>query len=489
MKTKKIMSAALSAAVLLSLAGCAGDMANDTVTESESPASVSAPTSEESETSEASESVSNALTSAEAAAAPASGAPSTSAAAVPEAPEQTLSAPASESAVSTSAAASSNTAAKAPDETSITDLAPYEEYSLSDKEFTFESNTVNGKKLLISFTASPVEKGSDIYGTDTAASVSVFDETENKILQSDILRTPLSDEETFLYHSDYDIQTKFVSCGDGASCLGLVCVPKGDGTYFTSLYVYRSLKFTIITDLFPEVESIDDISLDGSKLSFYDAPSGKNVSYRLDLSGFTSQKLPDTANVLSLDELESESKDKPKLTAHPFHFPEGAAPGGGNPPIEYNGTTYEYHFDNGEYFIDKDKNVIDLGAWDNDWQLDPENKLDALMMKFNELEYIGRITSEYLGLSGGEEMEMYRYGDYLIFIFQSEFLPMYSADFRKVFFGFDYFSAKDAEILNMDPSNLTAVFSEHGLEYDPDIFLGALLYEKAVRVNGVLVSE
>lgn len=479
MKKLILLTCMLAAAVLF--AGCTNESVNDTVTKSEAPVSTSAPVSDD-----APATATVTLT---------TEAPfTTSAASAPETLPPTSAAPMSEASVSISAAPVWETVHETTDETSITDEYLYEEYDNSDKEFTFESDAADGKKLLLTFTASPVEQGSDIYAADAeSTSISVIAESAHDmshITQTDVLRTPLCSDGTFLYHSDYDIQMKLLPCNDdGGTYLGLAAVPTGDGTYCTTLYVYRNLKFTIITDLFPEVGSIDDIILEGSKISFYDVSSGEKVSYRLDLSKFTSKKLPNTAKAISFDELETESKDKPELIAHPFHLSEWAAPGGGNPPIEYNGTTYEYHFNNGDYFIDKDKNVTDLGAYDNDWQLDPENKLDALMMKLDELEYMGRVTGEDLGLYTFDEAEMYKSGDNIIFIFNSESLPMHSANFRKVFFGFEYFNGQEAEILNTNPPDLKAVLSNRGIEYEPSIFLSALLYEKAVRVNGVLVTE
>ena len=152
--------------------------------------------------------------------------------------------------------------------------------------------------------------------------------------------------------------------------------------------------------------------------------------------------------------------------------------GGARAPVEYKGVIYEWPFITGYYTIDKDKNVTsDLLDFDK-WELDPNDKLDAMMLNFKELEYLGSATG----------CDVYQYDeDNLLFVANSEFLQMYSFDFREKYFGMSF--EESAKIGN-DHETLKEYLAENGIEYDPTLFYEVLLYEKTVRdENGVVVTE
>lgn len=161
--------------------------------------------------------------------------------------------------------------------------------SASEKNFTFESEAENGEKLTLSFAASPLEGNPSVYISDVTSTKITITNEEGRTYD-DVLRTPVSGQGSFSYYSEYDIPIKLIDCGEGVNT-GLVGIPDDNGIYHTTIYVYRDEIFTIITDLFPEVKAIDDITLEGNIISFYDGSEEKNVSYRIDFERFTAKRV------------------------------------------------------------------------------------------------------------------------------------------------------------------------------------------------------
>lgn len=162
--------------------------------------------------------------------------------------------------------------------------------SESEVDFYFESNAENGKKLVLSFAASPRENAPEMYSCETASTnVSIRDENEN-VTHTDILRTPLSGQGVFAfpYDPEENISVKLFSCGDDVY-MGLVGIPAGDGTYCVTVYVCRDEILTVINDLWPVVKTIDDITVEENTISFYDLSKKENSVYRIDFERLSSK--------------------------------------------------------------------------------------------------------------------------------------------------------------------------------------------------------
>lgn len=147
-------------------------------------------------------------------------------------------------------------------------------------------------------------------------------------------------------------------------------------------------------------------------------------------------------------------------------------------PVEYNGIVYNYHFVNGSYIIDADNNITHRGTYGEE-QLDPEYELDALLMNFEELEYVGKVDIKALNWSSDYDTEyadMYKHGDNLIFLFNF-FVPNGEVLFCRGYFGFE-FTTKENQRLIEDRNSIKDILAEHGIDYDPSIFYEAVMFTK-----------
>lgn len=163
----------------------------------------------------------------------------------------------------------------------------------SEKSFYFESNIKDEKKLTLSFSALPAKSDYSIYNADVeSTNVCVTDNDEN-ILFTDILRTPVNAQGIFPYNSDYDIQMEFLSCtiDDEDIYVGLIGIPTDEKDYYTSIYVCKDEMLTVIIDLWPHVETIDDITINENIITFYDLSWKETVSHRIDFERFISKRL------------------------------------------------------------------------------------------------------------------------------------------------------------------------------------------------------
>ena len=147
-------------------------------------------------------------------------------------------------------------------------------------------------------------------------------------------------------------------------------------------------------------------------------------------------------------------------------------------PVEYDGIVYNYYFVNGSYIIDADNNITHRGTYGEE-QLDPEYELDALLMNFEELEYVGKVDIRALNWSSDYDTEyadMYKHGDNLIFLFNF-FIPTQEVLFCRGYFGFE-FTIKENQRLIEDRSSIRDILAEHGIDYDPSIFYDAVMFTK-----------
>lgn len=144
-------------------------------------------------------------------------------------------------------------------------------------------------------------------------------------------------------------------------------------------------------------------------------------------------------------------------------------------PLIFNDDEYRCAYQQGYYTADEKKCFYNLEAYSNDWKLDPEQKLDAAMMNFDELEYVGNVTKLDLGYDIIDEAYVYQYEDNLIFIYNQDSFLLYKWDIRTNFFDFD--NNENARIGN-DLEKLKEVLAEHSIDYDPSMFICALMYEK-----------
>ena len=153
------------------------------------------------------------------------------------------------------------------------------------------------------------------------------------------------------------------------------------------------------------------------------------------------------------------------------------APGGANPPIKYDGKNYMWNFISGDYTIDENKNVTadlrDFGKW----ELDPDDKIDAMMMNFKNLDYLGKVTNKELGLSSSDEFDVYQYDENnLLFVHKSDLMTICSMDFRLHYFGFELFTYEEHKRME-EGAPLKEILADRGIDYDPDLFYEVLLYE------------
>lgn len=444
MKTKKLTSTILTAALLLTLTACG-----------ETPDSGSGST--------AAESTSAAQTAADSEMASQNTLP-------PAEPTAETASQDTETTAETSLQVAEPTAS-ADTALSETEAKTVEENTVSEA-LIFESTPLNGKKLTLLFAAST--NGHPAYALDKAI-VNATDEN-GKVLQSSALNIPKDIDASF---ADSNIPIRLISCGDGASDLGLIGIPGEDGTYFAAVYVSRALRLSQVNGLFPKVSSLDDIKIHGNIISCNDISEGADVSYAVDLGACTSEKLPNVSGALGLEELAPENGATAELTVHAYTFtlPEDAAPGCPFYPVEYNGAIYKYNFTYCNFIADKDKNIIDLEAFE-DWKLNPEeNRLDAILEKFGDMEYVGRAEKTDLGNYTLEEANVYRYGDDLILIYCDPSFPLYSWEFRKNFYGI--FDIDENSSIGNDSDKLGDFLAERGMDYDPNVFMCAMLYEKS----------
>lgn len=147
-------------------------------------------------------------------------------------------------------------------------------------------------------------------------------------------------------------------------------------------------------------------------------------------------------------------------------------------PVEYNNFVYYYkHYCT--FIADENKNITDLEAYDN-WQLDPEKKIDAVMMNFDKLEYAGKVEEENARVFGFNEADVYQYGDDLVIICKEKYFPLYVWKFREKFFGIT--DNYENNRIGNDSDLLKDYLAERGIDYDPNVILTALLYEKSDKV-------
>ncbi len=166
--------------------------------------------------------------------------------------------------------------------------------AVSEKSFSFESGVVNEKKLIVSFTASPLEQDSDAYTTEVkSTNVSITDKDGN-VIAGDVIRSPVNGQGAFSYDSEYDIPVSLSLCEteEKEIYVGLVGIPTGDDDYYVTVYIYKDEILTSLGSPFPHVKSIEDITVDGDVISFYDLSAGSDASYCVDFETFTSKEIP-----------------------------------------------------------------------------------------------------------------------------------------------------------------------------------------------------
>lgn len=105
------------------------------------------------------------------------------------------------------------------------------------------------------------------------------------------------------------------------------------------------------------------------------------------------------------------------------------------------------------------------------------------MANIDELEYIGMAGKANLGAGGFDEADVYKYGEKLILIFnnpmyKNEKFLLYEWGFRKKFFGIP--DDENSNIGN-DPDKLREALLKRNMDFDPSVFLGALMYVKSDR--------
>lgn len=191
----------------------------------------------------------------------------------------------------------------------------------------------------------------------------------------------------------------------------------------------------------------------------------------------TNGKIPAEAvldSALSLHELRKDKDKEINLNVDRPSFIEGASNGGWFYAFEYNGTEYECA-DHCTFISDESKNVTFLESF----YYSP----NEIMAKLNEFEYLGTIGKTDLGAAYFDEADVYQYDNKLLLIYNDDNYPLYVWDFRS-----DYFGFSDSENISIgnDLDKLKEALSNKNFNYDPDVFLCALLYEKGNRNTSVL---
>lgn len=159
------------------------------------------------------------------------------------------------------------------------------------------------------------------------------------------------------------------------------------------------------------------------------------------------------------------------LTVRTPTFIENEAPGGWYYPIDYNNTTYKCSCFC-DFLADEKKDVTILEKFNN--------QLDNIIINIENFEFLGTIGEANLGAGRFDEADVYKYEDKLILIYNNimykkeEFL-LHSWEFRKDFFGI---SDEENSYIGADPEKLHEVLSKLNIDYNPNVFLSALLYEK-----------
>lgn len=188
-----------------------------------------------------------------------------------------------------------------------------------------------------------------------------------------------------------------------------------------------------------------------------------------------SETSAETTNEPVSDPPAAENNGSSELIVHKFHIGSDEHMDGCF-PVEYNGIVYNYDFVNGSYIIDADNNITHRGTYGEE-QLDPEYELDALLMNFKELEYVGKVDIRALNWSSEYDTEyadIYKHGDNLIFIFNF-FIPTQEVLFCRGYFGFEFTLEEDRR-MKEDRSSIKDILAEHGI--DPNIFYDAVMFEK-----------
>ncbi len=178
-------------------------------------------------------------------------------------------------------------------------------------------------------------------------------------------------------------------------------------------------------------------------------------------------------SAISLHELRKEKDKEINLNVDKPSFIEGASNGGWFYAFEYNGTEYECA-DHCTFISNESKNVSILESF----YYSP----NEIMTKLNEFEYLGTIGKTDLGAAHFNEADVYQYENKLLLLYNDNNYPLYVWDFRS-----DYFGFSDSENLSIgnDPDKLKEVLSNKNFNYDPSVFLCALMYEKRDRLADV----
>ena len=159
------------------------------------------------------------------------------------------------------------------------------------------------------------------------------------------------------------------------------------------------------------------------------------------------------------------------LTVRTPTFIENEAPGGWYYPIDYNSTAYKCTCFC-DFLADEKMDVTILEK--------SNNQLDNIIINIENFEFLDTIGEADLGAGRFDEADVYKYEDKLILIYNNimykkeEFL-LHSQEFRKNFFGI---SDEENSYIGADSEKLHEVFSKLNIDYNPNVFLSALLYEK-----------
>lgn len=131
-------------------------------------------------------------------------------------------------------------------------------------------------------------------------------------------------------------------------------------------------------------------------------------------------------------------------------------------PFDYEDECYVCH---GEcvFVSDAERNITVLTSG--------TNEADDVMMNFDKSEYMGMIGEN----SYADEADVYRYEDKLIVIYNAESYPLYALAFREQFYGFSHNENYD---IGYDLEKLKKALLERSIEYDPSVYLCALIYVK-----------
>lgn len=124
-----------------------------------------------------------------------------------------------------------------------------------------------------------------------------------------------------------------------------------------------------------------------------------------------------------------------------------------------------------EFLSDADRNITVLEQFNDE--------IDDIVMNFDKLEYIGTIGETNLQAGSFNEADVYQYEDKLIIIYNVDWYPLFVWGFREQFYGFSF---DENNKIGNDPEKLREALLERGVEYDPSVFLCALMYIKSDRV-------